>query len=153
MFITPYSPPQPKTALYEGSSAKEDTVYRATVNEVAEDSLKITLNDGPSRGETAVVDYRKTATNLLRTGETILVVGSEKDDTLYFLDHFRIPILIILCAIFAVTVLLVGRKKGLRSLTRADPTSSYCTDLYYVGSLAGIGRLACNSDPHCNQRQ
>ena len=115
-FITPYSPPAQISAFYTNSSTYEGATYRATVEAIKDDTLSVTLNDGPSKGQSAAVSYTQVASDTFRVGETILVSGVGDTSSYSFFDHFRIPVLVLLCAVFAIVVLLVGRRKGLRSL-------------------------------------
>jgi uncharacterized membrane protein len=130
-FISPYSP-QREASFFESDRAEQSSVYRATVETVNEDTVTVRLGDGPTKGSVVAVPYTQLEadTSQLRPGNAILLSSSVSSDTLYVLDRFRIPALLILAALFGVIVLLVGRRKGLRSLVGL--TASILVVLFFL---------------------
>lgn len=84
---------------------------------------RVELLEGKLQGIIAEMDYGRrqvlSSQVYLQTDDEILVtVGSRPDGslTVYFADHVRTNSLLWLAAIFAVTILIISRWKGLRSL-------------------------------------
>ena len=110
--VTPYSPPT-DTYFYDGDS-QSSTTYRATVESIQQDTLRATLHDGPLNGGVVTAAYD--ARSELSPGDSILLGTSSIDGSLLYLDRYRIPGLVVLAVLFIFVVLLVGRRKGMRSL-------------------------------------
>lgn len=114
--ITPYAP---KSDLYfhEGASTNESILYRAKVEAVNDKELQATIQDGPRAGTSTSVSIEHYRNAQKFTPGSIVILGeSAADSTLVLIDKFRIPALILLVTVFALIVLLVGRRKGLKSL-------------------------------------
>lgn len=119
-----------------GMSAMGSETMRARVVEILEDGeidlggivqryqiARVELQEGKYQGVIAEIDYgkRQVLSNAvyLQAGNEILVtVGSRPDGvlTFYFADFIRTDTLLWLAAIFAVSILVISRWKGLRSL-------------------------------------
>jgi uncharacterized membrane protein len=84
---------------------------------------RVELLEGDYRGIVMEMDYGRrqvlSSTIYLEVGDNVLVtIGARPDGvlTVYFADFVRVNYLLWLTAIFAVTILLISRWKGLRSL-------------------------------------
>lgn len=112
--VFPYAPP--KDSFYYGDTTNSTTLYRAMVDEVSDRTLDATLSDGIYRGVKVSVEYDAEKSTPLTPGTTILLSSSASQDSLVYFDRYRLPALVILLALFVAVVLLIGRRKGLRSL-------------------------------------
>ena len=112
--ISPYSEPR-QYAFAESNN--DPTLYRATVVSSEPNALKVALKDGSNKGSEVTVSLDN-VTDLrgLHNGADVVVSDSTKVNGLVYFDLYRVPILIFIIAIFVVTVLLVGRRKGMMSL-------------------------------------
>ncbi len=119
-----------------GMSAMGSETMRARVVAVVEDSqidlggmtqryqiARVELLEGKHQGIIAEMDYGRrqvlsSQVYLQADDEILVTVGSRPDGslTVYFADHIRTNSLLWLAAIFAVTILVISRWKGLRSL-------------------------------------
>lgn len=114
--ISPYSPAK-NAVFYDDNGQSGISLYRATVKDVSSTLLTVTMNDGASKGQTISMEYALQGTGRsVAPGDVILVGNSEIGTGIFFVDRFRIPALIMLSVVFALVVLLIGRRKGLRSL-------------------------------------
>jgi len=107
---------QIKQIIEDGEIDLGGTVQRYQV-------ARVELLEGKYRGITMEMDYGKRqvlSNNIyLKQGDTILVtVGSRPDGvlTVYFVDFIRVNSILWLTAVFAATILVISRWKGLRSL-------------------------------------
>lgn len=105
-----------KEIIEEGEVTLGETVQRYQV-------ARVELLEGQYKGIVMEMDYgrRQILSNnvYLRNGDEILVtIGSRPDGvlTVYFADFVRINSILWLVAIFIVTILILSRWKGLRSL-------------------------------------
>lgn len=116
MFISPYNDSK-QAAFYDASGQNDVSLYRAMVKSVSSTGLTVEIKDGTSKGQTVVIPYALQETKrAVSAGDTILVGNSDVGNGLFFVDRFRIPALILLSVVFGLVVLLIGRRKGLRSL-------------------------------------
>jgi uncharacterized membrane protein len=112
--ISPYNEPK-QYAFAESSNSA--TLYRATVLSNSPNALVVELKDGPNEGSEVTVSLENiTDLRGLHNGADVVVSDSTKVNGLVYLDIYRVPILIFIIALFVVTVLLVGRRKGMMSL-------------------------------------
>ncbi len=105
-----------KEIIEEGNIDLGGTVQRYQVT-------RVELLEGKYQGITMEMDYGKRqvlSNNIyLKPGDTILVtIGARPDGvlTVYFADFVRLNSILWLTAIFAATILVISRWKGLRSL-------------------------------------
>ena len=117
-------------------SAMGSETMRARVTEIIEEGqidlggtiqryqvARVEILEGDYRGIVMEMDYGRrqvlSSTIYLEVGDNVLVtIGARPDGvlTVYFADFMRVNYLLWLTAIFAVTILLISRWKGLRSL-------------------------------------
>ncbi len=117
-------------------SAMGSETMRARVTEIIEEGqidlggtiqryqvARVEILEGDYRGIVMEMDYGRrqvlSSTTYLEVGDNVLVtIGARPDGvlTVYFADFMRVNYLLWLTAIFAVTILLISRWKGLRSL-------------------------------------
>ena len=112
--FSPYDTPKQYAFAEQDTSA---TVIRATIVTTASNSIDVKINDGPSKGLTITVPLENMdELKGINPGSDILITESSSTNSLIFLDLYRIPLLIFIISLFIVTVLIVGRRKGLMSL-------------------------------------
>ena len=117
-------------------SAMGSETMRARVTEIIEEGqidlggtiqryqvARVEILEGDYQGIVMEMDYGRrqvlSSTIYLEVGDNVLVtIGARPDGvlTVYFADFMRVNYLLWLTAIFAVTILLISRWKGLRSL-------------------------------------
>jgi len=114
-FISPYTPPQEYS--FSDTDNTSNTFLRAKVQQTTNDSIKVLLQDGPSKGISVNVPYSPSYSNKEIEKDTIILVSlSHKTDKLTFYDRFRIPLVVFALGVFIVVVLLVGRRRGAMSI-------------------------------------
>lgn len=114
--ISPYNTTK-NTAFYDTSGQGGISLYRANVQKISGDTLVVKVQDGASKGQTiSLPNSLQASSRAVAVGDTILVGNSEIGNGLFFVDKYRIPALILLSVAFGLVVLLIGRRKGLRSL-------------------------------------
>jgi uncharacterized membrane protein len=127
--------------IEEGEATLGETVQRYQV-------ARVELLEGDYRGIVMEMDYgrRQILSNnvYLRPGDQILVtVGARPDGvlTVYFADFVRINSILWLVAIFIVTILVLSRWKGLRSLLSMALSLAIIIGYIIPHILAGEGPL------------
>lgn len=127
--------------IEEGDVTLGDTVQRYQV-------ARVELLDGDYKGIVMEMDYgrRQILSNniYLRPGDRILVtMGSRPDGvlTVYFADFVRINSILWMVAIFIVTILVLSRWKGLRSLLSMALSLTVIIGYIIPHILAGEGPL------------
>jgi uncharacterized membrane protein len=127
--------------IEEGEVTLGETVQRYQV-------ARVELLDGDYKGIVMEMDYgrRQILSNnvYLRPGDQILVtVGSRPDGvlTVYFADFVRINSILWMVAIFIVTILVLSRWKGLRSLLSMALSLAIIIGYIIPHILAGEGPL------------
>ncbi len=114
--ITPYSPSS-EQYMYTDPSPQNVTLYRATVTESRGNTLDARLNDGPRQGQIVAVKVQSSAgLQVPQQGSSIVVGLSGLSDAFQYYSYYRLPMLAVLIALFAGLVMLIGRRKGARSL-------------------------------------
>jgi uncharacterized membrane protein len=115
-FMSPYSQ-NSQTYFYENAPEDITSLYKATVQEASSESLKAIIHDGPTAGSSVTVAYDENSYGQpLKPGTSILLSSSPTSNSFGFYDRYRIPGLVVLLSAFVLVVLLVGRRKGLKSL-------------------------------------
>ena len=103
--------------LADSNSANTSLVYGAKVVSVSQDIIEVTLEDGPNKGGAIFVPLTITnGKNIPKPQSTILVTNNIQTGGLAFYDLYRIPLLVVIVTVFVLVVLLIGRRKGARSL-------------------------------------
>lgn len=107
----------------------------------------VRLLDGDYEGVLMEVDYGRTQVNAdlirLQPGDLVMVSLNRRPDGLlvaYFVDFVRTGPLLLLAGVFAVSILLISRGKGLRSLL--SMALSLLVIIYYI-----IPRILAGEDP------
>lgn len=100
----------------------EQTVAGESGGEIVQQVLKLKALDGTWEGQEITFDgtrYEAVAQNTYAIDDVVQVahvVGVEGDDQFYVVDYIRRGVLYWLAGLFALTVVAVGRLKGLRAL-------------------------------------
>lgn len=116
-FISPYKNTPDLTFYAASGTDNSSTLYRATVREVQSTQLMVEVHDGSLRGANITVPYEASRQNTpVNVGDAVLLENSPQATALNFYDRYRIPGLVILVSAFVLVVLLIGRRKGLRSV-------------------------------------
>jgi uncharacterized membrane protein len=130
-----------KEVIEEGEVALGNTVQRYQV-------ARVELLEGEYKGIVMEMDYgrRQVLSNnvYLRPGDQILVTLGARPDgvlTVYFADFVRINSILWLVAIFVVTILVLSRWKGLRSLLSMALSLAVIIGYIIPHILAGEGPL------------
>ena len=143
-----------------GMSATGSEMVKARVTEIIEDDqidlggtlqryqvARVELLEGKYQGIIMEMDYgkRQILSNTLFLGpgdEVLVTIGTRPDGvlTVYFADFVRINSILWLTAVFAITILVISRWKGLRSLV-----SLALSLLIIIGYI--IPRILAGGDP------
>ncbi len=108
---------QEKYAVSKQNSSERLILHRAKVLSVSEKSLAIEILDGPSKGTYSDIAFESMGKNDTPSpGSTILVSRAIEDGSAAYFDRYRLPLLFIVVSVFILLVLMIGRRKGLRSL-------------------------------------
>lgn len=114
--ITPYSRYQ-NTYTIDSKAGSADSRYRASIIEISSDTARIKLLDGPLKGRTVEANtYAINSYKDVYPGATVLVSESVESQQYSVIDHYRLPSLILVCTVFVLCVLAVGRRRGVTSL-------------------------------------
>lgn len=119
-FVTPYKAPAVDTYFYSETETTPRAIYtKATVLTVSNDSMTVRILEGDRAGNEATLAWKSDShrSTTIHQGSTVVVGEFGKDnDTLAFIDNFRIPSLIILTTSFIIIVIAVGGRRGAASL-------------------------------------
>lgn len=119
-FVTPYKAPAADTYFYSETETTPRAIYtKATVLTVSNDSMTVRILEGDRAGNEATLAWKSDShrSTTIHQGSTVVVGEFGKDnDTLAFIDNFRIPSLIILTTSFIIIVIAVGGRRGAASL-------------------------------------
>ncbi len=83
-----------------------------------------------------ISEIEVTHTQLYKTGDKVIVdhsTGPDGQDAFYIVDYVRRTHLYLLVGLFALTILIIGRLKGLRSLLSL--TVSFCVIIFFIVPL------------------
>lgn len=117
--ITPFE--QPKITLRYAETASEASVVymRAEVLAINDTAMRVRLLDGPLAGDEEMVSWggEEVKTQTIDKGSTVIVgqFGADQD-SMSLIEIFRLPILIMMTALFTILVLAVGGRRGATSL-------------------------------------
>ncbi len=126
----------------------QETIEDEYIGTYTEQTLSVQALTGPEKGNTLTignsVDVVVSASQVYKTGDTVVVSGSEHIDgsvRYYIIDYARTTSLIWMLILFIVIVLIVARLKGLRALIVLIGTSAIILKVIIPFIISGYSPL------------